>query len=438
MNKNTLIWLPCALLVANAFAQTAAMPAARAHVRVTGTTAMKYTSKLTQVVELNFTFGNGHQDGKKVIAASLARIAKSYATGGKDAFTLKKFTSANDGAAIGEQVQFTLADLLSGEVIVTNNISYFPQLQTKNPAEATAFETAVKTEGRNVLGFHGSGDGGGEWKFYTDQLHPVLYKGHGSRIVGNVYKDPTVEKHVVLQNILETGTTPAEVPTGVDGVGAEILTKNIKTRGMLNEWYKFGRNLPADPAFKSLVTPILKYDPRNLTGALEEQYRYKGGNMYTFHLKVGAGRIAYVPAGHSDDELTAQGTTFDGGTGDYDRYVAQTLFYLAGYKTEPCVGAACDGLPIVTAAEQMTGETYRGSTALIDAKKFAFTSLFDKKYEAKLTDVRGRIVASKNGFGRGTVEFDRSALPAGIYFLSVKIGKAPAKVQRYAYAANAR
>ncbi|MDB5105092.1 MAG: hypothetical protein JWP91_2781 [Fibrobacteres bacterium] len=434
MNLRMPIWAPCALLIANVFAQTATMPAARAHVRMVNGNAVKYTSKLTQVVELNFTFGNGHLPGKQVIDASLGRIAKNYGTGGKDAFIVKKFASSNDGAAIGEIVQFTLADLLSGEVIVTNNISYFPQLQTKNPQEAAAFETAVKTEGRGVLGFHGSGDGGGEWKFYTDELHPVGYHGHLTRTPGPVYKDVALSKHIVLQGVLETGTTLATVPDGVDAVGTEKLATNVKTRQMKNEWYQFGRNLTTDVKYKSLVTPLLKYDPRNLGDALPAQYRYAGGNLYTFLLQVGQGKVSYVPAGHEDDELTLPGTTFDGGTGDYDRYVAQTLFYLAGYKTEVCAGTVCNGLPIVDTKDQLTGQTYQSTTALFDPDKPAFTSLFDKKYEAKVTDVSGRIVDVKRGFGRVTYEFDRSKLKAGIYFLSVKIGSAPAKVRRYAFA----
>jgi hypothetical protein len=438
MKNRMPIWAPCLLILANAMAQTATMPAARVHVKMVNGNGVKYTSKLAQVVELNFTFGNGHLPGKQVIDASLTRIAKNYASGGKDAFTIKRFASSNSGAAIGEQVQFTLADLLTGEVIVTNNISYFPQLQTKNPGEATAFETALKTEGRGVLGFHGSGDGGGEWKFYTDELHPVEYKGHETRTAGPVYKDIPGAKHVILQNILETGTAAAEVPNGVDGTGAEMLAKDVKTRQMKNEWYKFGRNLTTDAKFKSLVTPLLKYDPRNLGTALPAEFRYKGGNLYTFLLKVGAGRVSYVPAGHEDDELTLPGTTFDGGTGDYDRYVAQTLFYLAGYKSEVCAGTACNGLPIVDANDRLTGDTYQSSTALFDSNKPAFTSMFDKKYEARLTDVRGRTVAVQSGSGKATREFDIAGLKAGVYFLSVKIGSAPAKIHRYAIAPASR
>ncbi len=432
MNFKSAILVPCALLAVNAIAQVNINPAARVHVRIVNGNGVKYTSKLTNLVELNFTFGNGHLEGKQVIDASLTRIAKNYGAAGKDAFTIKRFASSNSGAAVGEQVQFTLTDLLAGEVIVNNNLSYLPQLNTKNAAEATAFETAVKTNGRGVLGFHGSGDGGGEWPFYTNELHPVSYHGHATRTPGPVYKDVSREKHIVLEGILEKNTTKATVPDGVDATtGAEKLATNVNTRNMTNEWYQFGRNLLTDPKFTTLLTPLLKYDPRNLGDALPETYRYKGGNVYTFLLKVGTGRVSYVPAGHQDDELTAPGTTFDGGTGDYDRYVAQTLFYLAGYKTEVCAGTACDGLPVVGADEMLTGQTYKGTTALINRAQPGFTSLFDRGYDARLTDVQGRIVERKTGKGKIDFEFDRSQLKSGVYFLSVKLGKAPAKIQRY-------
>jgi hypothetical protein len=438
MNIKSTIWASCLLLLGNAFAQTATMPAARVHVKIINGNAVKYTSKLTHVVELNFTFGNGHQPGKAIITASLDRVAKSYAANGKDAFTIKKFASANSGSAVGEVVQFTQTDLLAGEVIVTNNISYFNQLQTKNAAEALAIENAVKTEGRGILGFHGSGDGGGGWRFYTEELHPVDYKDHGARVPGPVYKNQATEKHIILQGILETGTTAATVPMSVDAGGNEVLAQNVKTRMMKNEWYKFGRDLTVDAKYKPLVTPLLKYDPRNLGSALDPQYRYKGGNLYTFLLKIGQGKASYIPAGHENDELLLPGTSFDGGTGDYDRYLAQSLFYLAGYKTEVCAGTACNGLPIVGTDDIMSSQVYDGTTALFDAHKMGFTSLFDRKYEAKLTDVRGRTVQSKSGFGRVSHEFEPSSLKAGIYFMSVKIGSAPAKIQRYAYTPAAR
>jgi hypothetical protein len=41
------------------------------------------------------------------------------------------------------------------------------------------------------------------------------------------------------------------------------------------------------------------------------------------------------------------------------------------------------------------------------------------------------VVARKAGTGKVKYAFDETSLKAGIYFMSVKVGKAPAKVRRY-------
>ncbi len=420
-----------------AAARADSLPAARAHVRYVDGVWLKYSSKLTTVVELNFTFGNGHLEGKQVIDAALSRIAKEYGTGGKDAFAIKRFASSNSGAAVGEQVRFGLEDLLAGEVIVANNLSYLPQILAKNPAEAAALEDAIKVGGRAVLSFHGSGDGGKEWPFYANELHPLNYHGMSYRTNGPVYKDPAMERHIVLQGVLETGTTLAEVPTGTDPfTGAEVLATGVKTRLMKNEWYQYPVNILADRRFQGKVTSLLKFDARNLGDAFPAQYRYAGGNAFSFLLRVGAGIAGYIQSGHSDDELTARGTSFDGGTGDFDRYVAQMLFFLAGYATAPCMGAECDGLAIVSADGMLTGRVLERGGSLAEPGRLGFTTTSDESYEAKLADVRGRILSRKSGVGRIEYEFDRTGLRAGVYFLSVKIGKAPAKVRRYLVAGD--
>ena len=439
MHSKIFLWIILILSFRSGFSQTPTMPAARVHVKMENGNGVKYTSKLTQVVELNFTFNQSHLEGKRNITASLDRIAKLYSVDGKDAFTIKRFTSSSDGNATGESVQFTLADLLSGEVIVNNNISGLDLLPSKSPAEATAFEQAVSVAGRGVLGFHASGDGDKGWKFYTESLHPCEFKGQGPRVPVTVYKNPSQENHIILQGILENNTTEADVPIVIDQAGFEIISKR-KTRQIRNQLFRFARNLPEDPVYKSLVTPLLKFDATNLRPDLESSYIFKGGNMFTFILKVGNGKASYIPSGHSDDELNiplfGNGfsnpyTTFDGGVGDFDRYVAQTLFFLAGYKKEPCDRTNCNGLPIVGLNDSLTGNFYQTSTAILDPNKMAFVSNFNKKYVAEVSDVMGRLVDVKKGFGRGTVAFDQGKLRPGIYFMSVTIGSAPARIQRY-------
>src|SRR6185295_5120069 len=91
-------------LAAAAHAQLNKMPAARAHGKMNGTTAVKYTSKLQTLAELNFTLGNDHPEGKNIIAASLDRISKTCSlTAGGNAFTVKHIIGPNAGAGVGLQ-----------------------------------------------------------------------------------------------------------------------------------------------------------------------------------------------------------------------------------------------------------------------------------------------------------------------------------------------
>lgn len=414
-----------------ASAQPTFNPAARTHVRIINGVPVKYTSKLTRVVELNFTFGFHHSEGKQVISAALARIAKRYALDGKDAFAVRSIASSSGGAAVGEMVSFTLADLLSGEVMAANNISAFDELMVKSPAQAQAIETALKSEGRGLVGFHGSGDGGGKWKFFTDEIHPVGYKGHGTRSAGPVYKNQATARHLILEDVLESGATLADVPMAVDAAGNEVIGSAVKTRRMMNEWYWFSRNLTTDPVTKSLVTPLLKYDPRSLESqALQPQYRYKGGNLYTYLLRLGAGKATYIPAGHDNGELMASGTSFDGGTGDFDRYLAQTLFFLAGYKTEVCLDRTCEPLPLVDAQDQIVDRSVSAWRLKVAEGRPAFTAAAGEPYAATLVDLAGRVVAMRKGIGGDEVRFETDGLEPGVYSLRVKVGRGPDQVRR--------
>lgn len=410
-------------LAVGTHAQDARMPAARQHVRIIDGSAIKYTSKLSHVVELNFTFNFHHLDGKPIITRSLERVARSYAIGGKDAFTLKKVASPS-GGTVHAAPPFTLADLLAAEVIVANNISSFD-----NPAlgaeKRAAIETAIKTEGRGYLGFHGSGDGGRGWAFYSNDLHPCEYMSMGPRVPLTVYKHPAGREHLILENILDSGTTPARVPIGLDAGGNEVIAEGVKTRRMTNEVYKFRRNLLTDAKYSSLVTPLLKYDPRNLGSALDPVYRFPGGNLLSYLLQVGRGRAVYLQPGHEADELTLPGTTFDGGTGDLDRYLAQTLFFLAGYRTEPC-DSSCNGLPIVGVDDRIviTPDPVRISRDTRNASGTAL-ELPDGPCDVRIMEATGRTVLSLSGFQPAGRTIPMDGLRPGIYFLRYRTGSAP-------------
>jgi hypothetical protein len=409
------------------------MPAARIHVKMAGATALKYESKLAKVVELNFTLGNGHQPGKVVIRDALDRIARNYAVNGVDAFTVQHISSSQDGSNVGEIPNFTVTDLLSGQVIVANNISMMGDASL-GATKQNAIRQAVESDGRGYLAYHGSGDNERTgWSWYASTLHPMNYAGHGDRTDGPVYKHLAESSHVVLQGILATGTTNRTVPNEVDGSNNEVLAPNVRTRLMKNEWYRFGRDISRDAAYSGKVTILLKYDPRNLGDALPTQYRRAGGNLYTYLYKVGNGTTSYIPAGHENDELLSSGTSFDGVTGDYERYVAQTLFFLAGYNTSVC-NAACNGLPIVDANNRLTGQVH--NTTGIFLERMGFTSTAKGKFEAVVTDVSGREVARKTGTGGIRHEFDTSRLSQGIYLLRLKAGTSSPVIRKYLVSAR--
>lgn len=428
------------LVAATGFSQAIKNPATRVHVKVTDGVAKKYTSKLATIVELNFTMNNGHQPGKKIIADGLDRVATAY--GG---LKVRHHTTASDGSVKGVVPNFTLDSLLAGEVIVSNNISAMGDAAI-GTAKQNAIKTAIETNGKGYLAFHGSGDNQSSgWAWFTNTLHPMSYQGHENRTPAPVYKHLATAKHIIMDSILLTKTTSAIVPNEINDAGVEQLSAAaVAVRGMKNEWYRFGRDISRDASFKDKVTILLKYDPRALGASdLDPEYKRKGGNMYTYLYKVGTGMTSYIPAGHENDELLDANTGFDGGTGDYDRYVAQTLFFLAGYAETAC-DASCMGLPIVDANNFLTGEKWTGSTGLngkavamnpelnIHPGTMGFFSNFDENYEAKVTDIHGRVIFQKSGEGKIDHRFDQSSLKPGVYFMTVRIGKSAPQVKRYA------
>lgn len=427
------------LLATTGFSQVLKNPAARTHVKMVNGAPVKFTSKLQTVVELNFTMGNGHQPGKKIITDGLTRVATTY--GG---FKITKFATASDGSERGTVPNFTVTDLMAGEVIVANNVGSFGEAAVGS-AKQSAIQSSIETNGRGYLGIHGSGDNqAGGWPWYTSTLHPMSYQGHENRSLAPVYKHLGTAKHIVMDSILLTKTVAATVPNELNTAGVEVIsTESVPTRRMKNEWYKFGRDISRDAKFKDSVTILLKYDGRALgSSELDPEYKRKGGNLYTYIYKVGKGLTSYIPAGHENDELMDANSGFDGGTGDYDRYVAQTLFFLAGYNQTPCDNS-CIGLPVVTADNLLTGEKiitvstgFKAAAANpelhFNPAVMGFVSSFEAKYEAKVTDMQGRVHFRKSGEGKVDHRFDQSALRPGVYFMSVRIGKAAPQVRRYA------
>jgi hypothetical protein len=293
---------------------------------------------------------------------------------------------------------FTLDDLQTADVIVINNVSSMNYLPERSAAAASAFETAVRG-GKSVLGFHSSAENGRGWDFYDGEVLPLAYQLHYNQLVVPVYRNASEEKHIVLQDVLDSGTTPMEVPMGVDSSGKEILKPNVPIRQTRNEMFAFGRNILGDSNHAPRTTCLLRYDPR-LSG-LPGDYRFKGGNAYSFILKMGAGKSAYIHAGHDNTELITGRTSLDGGVGDFERYYAQMLFFLAGYKSEPCGGAVdCLGLPIVDSLDHLTGAVF-GATSIRPRADGVSSPTSAGPRQGSLSDLRGRTVPDRSGSETG-------------------------------------
>ena len=433
-----------ALVVAlgTANAQLNVNPPVRTHVKMVNGQPVKFSSKLAKVIELNFTFNFHHRDSKPLISATLTRIATAYAINGVPAFTVQSHIGPSNGTATASATtilpDFNLSDLLSGQVIFSNQISGMGS-SSLGAAHRTALQTAISDSGRGYFHLHGSGDDETkQWTWFTNSLHPMNYKSHGDRTLGPVYKNPIEKQHIVTENVLTTGMTPMTVPTSVDGGGVEVLTEQ-PIRQIRNEWYRFGDDIRANPTLAANLTVLSLYDPRNLGTALPAEYRRKGGNMYTYLFKVGKGMTHYLPAGHDKTEITDAGG-FDGGVGDWDRYFAQVLFFLAGYNQTPC-DVSCDGLAIVSAENRLTGTTYT-ATSLKGYKVVSsdlkmnnahpgFTYIREAKYDAQLMNAAGKVVQQSRGKA-STFAFNTSNLSDGVYFMQVKVEGMEAMTKRYA------
>jgi hypothetical protein len=178
---------------------------------------------------------------------------------------------------------------------------------------------------------------------------------------------------------------------------------------------------------------------------LAAQYRRKGGNMYTYLFKVGNGMTHYLPAGH--DNLEIMGVNgFDGRVGsaqagDWDRYFAQVLFFLAGYNQTPC-DTSCNGLPIVTAQNHLTGTAYQSTSIAggyrivsdevkMHPAKMEFSLLRTRDYTAQVLDLSGKVLMQARGNGYGH-SFNMSRLAPGVYLMRVELGNQSPVTKRYA------
>jgi hypothetical protein len=278
----------------------------------------------------------------------------------------------------------------------------------------------------------------------------VAYAGHAAKTVVPVYKHLAEAKHIVLQGVLENKVTFAAVPNELNPDGTEKVSQ-APVRMIQDELYRYGRDLSRASGYKEKTTQLLKYDARNVPVAtLPADYKRSGGNLFSYLHKVGNGMTAFFPSGHDNADLMDPTTGFDGGAGDFDTYVGQLLFFLAGYDRTPC-DAGCNGLEIVDADNRRTGFIHgalRGeafaeaATGLPGADgaggirfaegKPAFAIASDRPFRAVLRDLAGKVVSEQSGAGPAYREFGMAGLKDGLYFLSVASGREAFRTKRYA------
>jgi hypothetical protein len=410
------------------------LPAAYQHVRYLHGQPFLFTSRLRQVIDLRFTLGDGHEEGKRELSASLDRIAAQYGKDGAPAFAIQRVPETLDSKSMYLVPPMVPGMLLSGDVIVANNVSNFASRNLGSDWRV-ALQEAVETAGKGFLAVHATGEYVSQtWDWLNHELLPVQYTGHYMRVPAPVYKEKSAATHLVLEGILQAGTdSGTALPEAALPGGSSSLSDTIRFRRAICQQFMIGNDFCREDAYRDRCTLLMKMDFTGLD--LPRQFLIPGGNPYSWVHKVGAGVSGYIHGGHQRDEILGK-TGFDGGVGDWDRYVAQMLFFLAGYRSEPCT-AACGGLPIVDDRDRLTGERYQSLRALgnpdaeraalrFDPDGYGFRIASGMRFSAYLTDVSGRIAWSRSGSGPAHLRPPAASFRPGKYVMLLRApGAAP-------------
>ena len=218
------------------------------------------------------------------------------------------------------------------------------------------------------------------------------------------------------------------VPDLVDG--QEVTVDSVPFREMEGEWNQWGRNIFSDTAYNRDMTILMKYDAREAPNTvIEPQYKITGGNVFAWIHRAGSGKVSFFPPGHDNSELySTDHYSFDAGTGDLERYLAQLFYFLAGYDTVPC-DSSCDGLQIVSDDDQLTGDVY--DAAVHTGKTRPFLNRFPEirfsssilyitakgSYTIELINLMGEQVFSHRA--ESSAVFDLSGYQSGVYLVKV-------------------
>ncbi len=376
----------------------------------------RLTSKLKSVVNLNFTFGYHHNDGKPLINETIQRLAE------QEGWEYEYVTNHS-------QVNSNL--LSSHQVVVGNNISGFNTGTFSNTSEE-AVQQFIENGG-GFFSFHGTGDGeGNQWPWYEEVFHPVDYQGHANRTNCNVYVEETAREHVIFEGL-----------------------EQLDDVTMYGEWYRMGEHITKNAPDAELLWYATV---ENCRGVWDAQHIHEEGQHIMWVIPIEKGKHLYFPFGHDALEVDP----FPGNS--WEQLIKQGLYYVAGYDTvalapaKGCTDPAADnttadateddGTCTYTGCPNQAAENYfcktnndafpcvasNGYTAAdisddsscavsINRQKFGNPSMsvrhmnvfIPDPHAIQITNVNGAVVFSQNASEAGN--YDLSKLQPGLYII---------------------
>lgn len=341
------------------------------------------TTRARAVMDLNFTYGFHHQDGKPVIVNMLDRFK---AQEGWDVTHYYLNDRNNQGK--NDASKITLAELNKHLVVFANHISEFGSKAAEGIQPQ--IESYMEQTGGGMILLHGSGDTKNAfWTYYKEKLHPVNFQGHGNITRGTIFRPAEAAQHPVM----EGGVLASE--KAIDG-----------------EWHHFQKIITGE---NPKAEVLMKVDPARCnncgyTGSLA----FSGGNPISWVMPVGKGMVGYFQEGH--DTKTATELT----QAVWDRFFKQMIYYVAGYDTISTVGVVPD---------------YARSHSGISFDEKAMAVFIEKPdyHKVGLYDLEGR--KFDEAAGRGVAEYNfeatRSKLKTGVYIMRVDYGSTGTVTKRY-------
>lgn len=341
------------------------------------------TSRVRSVMNLNFTFGFHHYEGKSVIGSMLNRFAA------QEGWTVTHFHFQDrNHPAIDDRSKITLAELNKNMVIFANHISNWGN-QGNSPLNLAVQDYLEHTGGGMVL-MHGSGDSQeAGWTYYREKLHPVNFRFSGNIRPGTIFRPASAIAHPVLEG--------------------GILSEGKVING---EWYDYQNHISR---MNPLAEVLMMVDPASCSDCnLIGVDILPGGTPISWVMPVGKGWVGYFGEGHSDQTLTQFTQEV------WDRFFKQMLFYVAGYDTTSLVSA----LPAYFRNHSGISFDPTAMAVFIEKPDYHKVGLYDAQ-GTNHGEFSGRGVAEYN------FEENRRKLRNGVYVLRVEYGQRGNVSNRY-------